>query len=156
MTSIDIKKLVSAARIKGDSEQDTALLKSMYEDAYAYIRSFPWVRQVVESYFGLGIGGVVAVFLFRIVPKGKGIDDLLWVVVGDLPPAYLVADTNPTPRSALEAYVDEMTAWVGAVESGQSVGEFIPVNVPPTRENADRLRKRLRFLTSKVVPMFAK
>ena len=154
MSLVDTRKLVAVTRIRGDSEQDTALLKGMHKEAERYLRSFPWVSQITESYFGLGVGAVVAVFLFRIIPTQKGIDELLWVVVGDLPPAHLVTDGNPTPRSALEAYVIEMTAWVEAATSGQSVDELIPVNVAPTKNNAQRLRKRLTFLTEKVLPLY--
>jgi hypothetical protein len=98
---------------------------------------------------------VVAVFLFRIVPKQEGVDEWLWVVVGDLPSAYLVTDDNPTPASALEAYVAEMSAWVDAVENGRPVADLIPVNVPPTRENSQQLRNRLTFLSANVIPRYA-
>ena len=47
------------------------------------------------------IGGVVAVFLFRIDGPPE-VDPLLWVVVGDLPTAYLVTDDAPSPAIALD------------------------------------------------------
>jgi hypothetical protein len=155
MKNIDLSKVTPATEMRGDSDQDTALLKQMLKEAEAYLCSFDWCESIAESYFGLGIGGVVAVSLFRIVPKQKAVDEWLWVVGGDLPPAYLVTDDNPTPASALEAYVAEMSAWADAVEKGQSVDDLIPVNVPPTRENAQQLRKRLTFLSEKVIPLYA-
>jgi hypothetical protein len=141
--------------MRGDNDQDTALLRQMFKEAESYLCSFDWCGSIAQSYFGLGIGGVVAVFLFRIVPKQEGVDEWLWVVVGDLPSAYLVTDDNPTPASALEAYVAEMSAWVDAVENGRPVADLIPVNVPPTRENSQQLRNRLTFLSANVIPRYA-
>jgi hypothetical protein len=154
MKNLDLSKVRPAAEMRGDSDQDTTLLRQMLKEAEAYLCSFDWCESVAESYFGLGIGGVVAVFLLRIVPKREGVDEWIWIVVGDLPPAYLVTDDNPRPVSALEAYVAEMSAWVNAVENGQSVDDLIPVNVPPTHESAQQLRKRLTFLRAKVIPLY--
>jgi hypothetical protein len=69
----------------------------MLKEAEAFLRSFDWCQSISQSYFGLGIGGVVAVFLFSIVPKKKDIDEWPCVVGGDLPPAYVAANGNPTP-----------------------------------------------------------
>jgi len=154
MSNIDFSKVVPVVELRGDSEHDTELLKQMVREAEIYLSAFDWCESVAESYFGLGVGGVVAVLLFRIVPRGEGVDEWLWVIVGDLPPAYLVTDHNPTPVSALEAYVEEMSAWLAAAEGGRSVDELIPVNVPPTRENAEQLKRRLTFLISKIMPRY--
>jgi hypothetical protein len=155
MAKIDFNKVVRSGELRGDNEQDTELLKELLREAEAFLRSFDWCQSISQSYFGLGIGGVVAVFLFRIAPKKKDIDEWLWVVVGDLPPAYLVADGNPTPVSALEAYVEEMSAWVDAARNGRPVAELIPVNLLPSPDNAARLQKRLVFLRTKVMPLYA-
>jgi hypothetical protein len=126
----------------------------MLKEAETFLCSFAWCESIAESYFGLGIGGVVAVFLFRIKPKHKDVDEWLWAVVGDLPPAYLVTDDNPTPVSALESYITEMHSWVNAVENGQPVDDIIPVNAPATGANAQQLRKRLSFLNEKILPLY--
>jgi hypothetical protein len=154
MKNIDLSKVRPTAGMRGDSDQDTTLLRQMLKEAEAYLCSFDWCESIAESYFGLGIGGVVSVFLLRNIPKREGVDEWLWVVVGDLPPAYLITDGNPTPASALEAYVAEMSAWADAVENERSVDDLIPVNVPPTLENAQQLRKRLTFLNAKVIPLY--
>ena len=62
-------------------------------------------------YFGDGYGGIVAVFLFRIEAERAEIDEWLWVVFGDVPPAYLVTDIAKSPSQALEAYVAEVSKW---------------------------------------------
>jgi hypothetical protein len=154
-TEIDFSKLVPAEQMKGEDAEETELLQGMLTEAKEYLAAFDWCESIEESYFGLGVGGVVAVFLIRIRPKHQGVDALLWVVVGDLPEAYLVTDDNPTPRLALEAYVELMSEWVKAATKGQPVDELIPVNVAPTPENAKLLQSRLAFLSAEVIPLYS-
>jgi len=40
----------------------------MATDAEKYLRPFSWCQSIEAQYFGGGIGGVVAIFLFGIVP----------------------------------------------------------------------------------------
>lgn len=145
---MDVSTLTPSSEIKGDSEEDTNLLRQMFQKAEAFLKSFAWCSDVKDSYFGLGAGGVVAVFLFHIAPAHDGVDDWLWVVVGDLPPAYLVTDESPSAVSALRAYIREMRQWTNAARLGRSVDGLIPVDAEPTLENAERLSKRLDFLGS--------
>lgn len=90
-------------------------------------------------------------FLINIEPSEPGVDDWLWVVVGDIPPAYLVTDNAPDPISALGAYNEVMQDWVDAVNQGQPVENLIPVNAPPTKEYATMLQSRLTFLKEQLL-----
>jgi hypothetical protein len=130
-------------------------LDAMFDEASQYMKSFQWVLRITESYFGLGVPGVVAVFLFRIEPATPDLDEWLWVIVGDLPPAYLVTDSAPNPAMALDAYVGEMEKWVQAAMAGQSVDDLIPVNVEPTYSNAEALRRRLRMIDDDVLSQYS-
>jgi hypothetical protein len=141
--------------MKGENTEETHLLHRMLGEAKEYLAAFDWCESIEESYFGLGVGGIVAVFLFKIRPRHEGVDELLWVVVGDLPKAYLVTDDSPSPRLALETYVELMSEWVDAATKGQPVDELIPVNVAPTLENAKLLEGRLAFLSAKIIPLYS-
>lgn len=149
---IDFSSVIPLSEMRGDSDTDTGLLNRMAEEATAFIQGFDWCKGIKEAYFGFGIGGVVAVFFFRIVPSSERVDECLWVIVGDIPPAYLVTDESRTPSESLRAYITEMRAWVAAAESGQAVDELIPVNVPATRESALALKNRLDFLEGEILP----
>lgn len=70
----------------------------------------------------------------------------MWVIVGDLPPAYIVCDNAHTWQEALDAYAVEMMEWVKAVKEGRSIEDVIPVNVPPTVEYADMLESRCNLI----------
>lgn len=104
---IPVKGVMRLDQMAGRDAEDDRLLKLMASQAQTYLRSFPWCKQIREAYFGDGYGGIVAVFLFRIEPARSGVDEWLWVIFGDIPPAYLVIDTAKTPSQALESYIEE-------------------------------------------------
>ena len=119
---------------------------ALAEDATKFLTAFRWCAGIRESYLAFDCGYIIGVFLFHIEPRLLGVDEFLWVVVGDVPPAFLVCDKAPDWHSALQCYVYEMQRWVDAVRSGASLKSIIPVNVPPTLEHADMLSARLSFI----------
>lgn len=149
--TVDTSKLNPISDRLGDSDEDSALLLMMAKRAREYVESFDWCDGVEQQYFGIGVGGVVAVFLCKIHPANSKVADWLWVVVGDIPSAYLVTDDAPTPARALLAYVREMTAWVDAAKTGSPVEGLIPVNVPATPAWGTELERRLLFIQKKII-----
>lgn len=143
---IDFDKLVRSSQIKGDDDEDTELLLKMLTEARLYITSQKWCARIQDEYFGLGVGGLFAVFLFRVEQKRTTDDEWLWVIVGDLPSAYIVVDRAPVPIAALVVYVELMSDWVEAVEGGGKLDEAFPVTAEPTVENARNLKSRLNYL----------
>jgi len=152
MERIDfLSTVVPADQMAGEDDEETSLLLEMFHEARGFLTAFDWCTAIREEFFGLGIGGVVAVFLFRIQPARPEIAEWQWVVVGDLPPAYLMTDVNRNPSCALAEYVVQMLRWVRAVRRGRSVDRLIPVNTASTKEYADMLESRLQFLCEHVL-----
>ncbi len=134
-------------KIKGDDAEDTRLLRQMAKDAREYISSFSWCAEIHDTYFGGGVGGIFAVFLFHIRPGGRGVDPWIWIVVGDIPSAYLPLSDADSPREVFETYIAGMRRWVKLARNGKRdvviPPDIPPVNVPPTPEWAERLKMRL-------------
>jgi hypothetical protein len=151
--SVEMDGMIPVDSIKGDSAVDANLLREMATEASEFICSHEWCESVGRQYLAYGVGGIVAVFLFEITPRSEDVDSTLWVIVGDLPPAYIVVEDNSTAADALDAYCSEMEAWVEAVENDESVEDLIPVSAPPTRVNAEQLRGRVEFLQTKIIPL---
>jgi hypothetical protein len=141
-----------AEQLAGEDQEDRDLLREMAAEARTYLEGQPWCRRIAELRFGDGIGGVLAVFLAKVVPTRVGVDEWLWVVVGDIPPLYLVTDDIGTPREALEAYVEWRRAWVAAVRERRPLDDLPAVDAPPTRANADDLDGRLDYIERKIIP----
>ena len=84
--------VVPLSQMKGDDEEENRLLQEMSKRAQRYLSGFKWCESILDFYFGDGVGGVFAVFFARIKPASPEIDEWLWVIIGDIPPAYLVTD----------------------------------------------------------------
>lgn len=146
----DLSKVVEWSKYFKAQKDDVEEMESMYQEAREFLEFYDWCLEIQESYVGLLYPGIVAVFLFKIVPE-KDVDEWIWVIVGDLPSAYLTTDVCPNPATALDGYIGAMLEWVEAAQSGKSVADLIPVNVPATKENGDMLKTRLDFLDEKIL-----
>ena len=152
MLPAGISGVVPAEQMFGDDADDTARLEQDLQAARRYLLNQKWCFGIRSMYFGAGLGSIVAVFLAELDQRPSGVDECVWVVVGDVPPAYLVLDVCPTPIAALEAYVELMRAWVDLAYEGKQSDEVFPVNLLATPENAEKLQKRLEALTMTVIP----
>jgi hypothetical protein len=137
----------------GFSEEEGSLYSFMKE-AQIFLNDKRWCVKIEDGFLKFFIEGILAVFKFYIVPISDNIDKELWVIVGDIPPAYLVIDNAPDTISALKIYVEEMNLWVEAVLNEKSIENLIPVNVLNTKDNAIKLKKRLDFISNKVIPEY--
>jgi len=140
----DVRELEIDSEEPGTGE----LLASMT----AFLRGFPWARRTGRIWVAESIPGVIGLFLVELDAVSQDIDRYVWVVVGDVPPAYISSEFAKSPKAAVEGYIAEMEAWVEAVEKGEPVDDLIPVNGAPTRENAAALKSRLSFIKSKILP----
>jgi len=149
--------LILTEDLSGEDETETASLRQMSKEAERYITSFTWCDTVRASYFAGGVGGVFAIFFFYIRPARPEVDPWIWIVVGDIPSAYLpVSDCN-SPSQVFDTYVSGMNRWVESARLGRDGSEepnMPPVNVPATPEWAQELDKRLQVLNLVIRPVF--
>lgn len=143
--------------MQGEDEEDSSLLKAMARDAEAYLRSFSWCSNVSNSYSGGGVGGVFAIFLFNIHPMRPEIGTWMWAIVGDVPFAYLPLEDASSAREVFNVYVRGMNRWVEFARLGRSGTPddgVPPVDVPPTREWAEKVEHRIHSLVLIMKPFF--
>jgi hypothetical protein len=120
--------------------------------ARAYVCAFHWCLPIKAMFVADGVGGVIAIFLVEFEGEIGGTDDRLWVVVGDLPSAYMVVNSDESPQQALENYCVLMDDWIATVLNGGDLDSVFPVEAPATRENAESLRRRMAFLREHIIP----
>ena len=149
---LPVSGVMPISRLAGDDDAETQMLRKMETKARDFINQFEWCEGIREFYFGAGVGSVFAVFLAQIKPAQPSIDEYLWIVVGDIPSAYLVTDDCADPKAALEGYIWEMRKWVDLAKEGRSSKDVIPVTVPATPEWAETLAGRLDTLEQKIIP----
>jgi hypothetical protein len=125
---------------------------AMAASAEQFLAAQSWCSQVYSVTPVFGLEGVVGVFRCTLLPSQPDADMMVWVVTGDLPPAYLVHEPGDSWQDALTAYVAEMGHWVAAIQDGRTPGsDIIPVQAPPTRYHAEMLASRLEFLRTRLV-----
>jgi len=128
--------------------------KGFENEARAFLLAQSWCRAVRALTLKKWIEGVLALFYAEIEPEPQsGADEAVWVVVGDLPPAYLDVPSVPAYREALEAYIALLEEWVEAVRSGEPIDELMPIYhrhslapVPPTLRFAEMIELRVKYL----------
>ena len=139
--------------------KDNLSLGCLAKMAKEFLQSQPWCSRIRSGFLSHAWEGVLGVFYFELTPSKPDVDERLWVVVGDIPPAYLVCEDPLDPAKALQSYVYEMRRWTQAVVAKQPIDELIPVcysnssrPMEPTNEIAEMLAKRLDFVELKLIP----
>lgn len=120
-------------------------------EARQFLSSHPWCVSVQRVAMRFTIPEYLGVFLCTFIPREPEVDTQLWVVVGDLPSAYLAYEETHTWQDALAGYVGEMRRWIEAVRTGASLDDVIPVEYPATRQVADMLQWRLDYIQTELV-----
>ena len=138
-----------------DPEEDEKLAQRDRE-ARDYIASFSWAPPIKETLLAFGVSDILALFLVRLEEpiRWRGEEDAeLWVVVGDLPPAYFATDHSPDPAEALETYCVIMEDWADRVLQGEDLEEAYPIAAEPTQEHAEMLKSRIEFIREEIIPV---
>jgi hypothetical protein len=120
--------------------------------AVSYLQAQRWSGRVGETHVGYLEPGIVGVFLFHLPERSEEVDPWIWVVVGDLPSAYIPCFEINSPRAALDGYAFEMERWASAVSEGRSTRGLYPVGVPEDDALAADLTSRMVLLRERVLP----
>lgn len=127
-------------------------VKEAYDKAREFLEYYDWVESINDTFLGAAFSGILYIYLFEITSLREDVEPWIWVIVGDVPPAYLTCDDATTPYEALDSYIGAMQEWVIAAKAGKSVANLIPVNVPATYESGISLESRLIFIDTKILP----
>jgi hypothetical protein len=140
--------VVPVDRMLGRSPADTFALKGTYAEARSTMRTLGVVQRIEEAWFGGGVGGAAAVFLFRFIDLDS--NELYgWLICGDIPWFFTLVSEGDFSRAILERYVALAREWnlSGGVEPD---GCFFG---PYHAELVDDLMRRLVFIEQTIVPI---
>ncbi len=137
---------------EGLDDEDRKRVRNAEDEARTYITSFSWCPAVTSISYVDGVPGIVCVFraIFENTIEGS-LENRLWIVVGDLPSAYLVAEAGDNAREVLSVYCELMEDWVSAVRSKHSLADVFPVRVEANEELAEMLHGRISFLRQEII-----
>jgi hypothetical protein len=146
----------SSFQLAGVSDpEDDAQLAELEEEARDYVGTRPWSKPIREMLLAFGVGRILALFLVRFGEpiRWEGQEDSeLWVIVGDLPPAYFATDDSPNPAEALETYCVFMEDWADRILNGDDLKGAYPIAAAPTAEHARMLKSRIEFIRQEIIP----
>lgn len=126
-------------------------------EAQQYLKSFSWCNEIEKGWLAKGWGYILCIFYFKIKPTpGSGADDFIWIIVGDIPPAYIDIQSVDSALEALKAYVNIMEEWINNIKEGKSVDNCFPINVEPSMKHADMLQKRIEIINSDFISELSK
>jgi hypothetical protein len=124
---------------------------TLHQEAVAYLKSFSWCKKINRSHLFTNMGTVFCIFLFDIDNSTSKDDNLLWVVVGDIPPMYLDTFGPRTTAEVVEDYVRLAEDWIGQVKTGGSLDKCYPFKANATVQMAELLERKISFMKNTLV-----
>lgn len=153
MMRVDTSNFPVGLNIDYESPKEIAELADLEAEAWAFMDSYRWTPPLKELVLAFGVGTILGLFLVRFAPGGKPEDAERWVVVGNLPSMHFETDDMPTPELALRLYCAIAQDWADNVLEGRDLSDSYPIPVAPTRENAENLLGRVRFIREDLMPL---
>ena len=95
----------SVTRISDLGHPLPSALDDALREAREFIGFYSWVSSIELEFLGVEAEGILYIFLFEIVPGQSDMDRWIWVVVGDVPPAYITCENAKNPYEAVDAYI---------------------------------------------------
>lgn len=143
----EVEELISTLEnIEDIFPENEVELSVLILKAKNYLAMQKWSNEILSGWLSMYWEGVLAVFIFKISPLNSDIDDYVWIVVGDLPTAYIDVESAKNTKDVLECYVFIMSDWVENLLAGNSLEESYPVEVPPTKKYGEMLKGRLDII----------
>jgi hypothetical protein len=154
--TVDSSRFPVGREIDYENKVELERLASLRHEAEQFLRGLRWTPPIAELTLAFGVAPIAALYLARFERgvEGEGnCDTEVWVMVGDLPPAYFVVDECPRPVDALEVYCELMEDWADNVTAGADLSASYPVTVEPTIEHAHMLKGRIEFIREELIPL---
>ncbi len=149
--------MISITLIRSDEVE----LKELAEEATAFLTRQPWCLNVKQGYIARFWPGILGIFYFDIESGQSGAENNVWIIVGDIPPAYIDPVSCPTGEDALAGYVGEVNEWIANAKENKPLTEFIPIlrrhslsPVANTKETIEMLDSRMRFIENELIPQY--
>ncbi|EHQ27393.1 hypothetical protein [Mucilaginibacter paludis] len=124
---------------------------TLYVTATNYLKSFHWCNQIKDAFLYTNIGRVFCIFLFDIDNLSSDEDNLLWIIVGDIPSMYLDTQGPQTTREVVEDYIRLSQNWIKNIKTGSSLEFCFPFRAEPTLELAGLLEKKIAFMKATLI-----
>jgi hypothetical protein len=126
-------------------------VEKLAEKATDFLNSHKWCNEIYDGWLFTNIGYSLCIFLFEIENTQSKEDNLLWVVVGDLPSMYLDTGGVANTIEVIDNYIDLAEDWVNHVNSGEPTDDCYPFEAPEDPTHAALLRDSIVILETGIL-----
>jgi len=123
----------------------------LVNEAKSFLKNHRWCKEIEKQWFVANWDNLLTIFFFKIVPNSELADDHIWVVVGDLPTAYIDIESASNKAEVIQVYTEIMDDWVRCVKNGESVEDCYSINVPPKLEYAKMLDTKIQLIKEHIL-----
>lgn len=127
----------------------------LINESKIYLASQKWCGEIYEGWLFTNIGYALCIFLYRIDKLQSSEDNLVWIVVGDIPPAYLDTYNVESTKEVIENYIELVEDWIENAESGNSFEDCFPFKSDTPEESITMLKTRIQLLKNSFLPNIA-
>jgi hypothetical protein len=129
---------------------------SLAEESKKYLIRQEWCRGIRNGWLFTNLGKVLCIFLFEVENEQRPEDNLLWIIVGDLPPMYLDTSSVSDNTEAVEVYIQLVIDWIDHLESGEPLDDCFPLEAEQSAESIQMLKGRMTLLQYTILPEIEK
>jgi hypothetical protein len=126
------------------------------EESKRYLIRQDWCQGVKNGWLFTNLGKVLCIFLFEVDNTQSPEDNLLWVIVGDLPPMYLDTNSVLDNREVIEVYIQLVIDWIDHLDSGKPLDECFPLEAERSAGSIQMLKERMTLLQYTILPEIEK
>lgn len=149
--TLDMNAMIEINKLGLSGLENVDEFITLANEAERFLKSQKWCKNILRGMFDRGWCHIIGVFYFSIEPTDKHIPNAIWVIVGDLPSAYIDVEDNPNGACAIDAYVMEIQKWIDYVIEGKPVEDLIPIRAPKTKEYAKILQSRIDVVKNEIL-----
>jgi|GEM_PF-3367070 len=147
---IDTRSMIPCDKLRESGIEDPAPIIELCEEAVRFVTHHSWCMALFKTYFDRGFEEI-SVFVCEVEVREHG-PQSIWVIVGDVPPVYLMSDIR-NGAEALQFYCRGLTAWVAEARLGRDPNRDRPVlskeayePLQPTEQLCKMIEGRVRFI----------
>ncbi|HEV8273007.1 MAG TPA: DUF4826 family protein [Chitinophagaceae bacterium] len=123
----------------------------LIKESKEYLGRQKWCKGIHNGWLFTNIGYALNIFLYKIENEQSPEDNLLWVMVGDIPSIYLDTYGIKSTKEVVENYIELANDWIFHAESGQSLDECFPLEAQNSSESIKMLKTRIQFIRDEML-----
>lgn len=122
------------------------------EDGIDFLNQTDLAKEIQDIYLDKRSNEDLLMMVFEIEPKGKDIDDMLWVIGGAFPLTTFAGSEMPSTTEALAFYAQEAKQWIAYVRGETDQESAIFFDAEESEETANAFEELINILVNDILP----